>query len=266
MRCLLLLLALPLWAADDADAILQRLVKAQEKNDQLATQYTYTEQLERFSFDRAGQPHSTGSETHDVIFVEGLRYEKLVERNGQPLSAKEQAQVEKQMQQTAAERRRMGHAVSPGGAVVVHGFLSHKTTDLGSLSELLMFFANRVAGEEEIRGHKTWVIECQPEKLPGQPSPHERQVQSLRKKLWIDRQDGVLVRAEYLFVAPDNILSPGSSLTFDYEKIDANVWEPVAMTVDASNSRDKVFKPGERLVYRMDHFQKFDVQSTITVK
>jgi hypothetical protein len=60
-----------------------------------------------------GEPHLRQTETHEVIFAEGLEYRRLVARNGQPLSAREQAQVEKDMAQTAAERRKNLHRSPP---------------------------------------------------------------------------------------------------------------------------------------------------------
>jgi hypothetical protein len=266
MRALLLLVVVPLWGAEDVTAILHRLVEAEQNNAKAAQQYTYVEDFARFRFDKDGQPRQTESNTSEVIFVEGLAYRKLVARDGKPLSPREQAQVEKQMQQTAAERRKTQRRVSAGGSIGVRGLFGSKTMDFGSLSEILVLFENRIAGEDEIRGHKTWVIECAPEELPGQPSAHEKQVRSWRKKLWVDQKDGVLVRAMYTVVARDAILVPGSSFTFDYDKIDADVWEPVMVVGEAWHADGKLFKPEDRLVFRMDRFQKFDVQSTITVK
>ncbi len=262
---LTLAVVLPLWGAEDPTEIIKRLVAAEQKNGQASLQYTYVQETERYRFAKDGQPRLASSEKHDVIFVEGLRYEKLVARNGRPLSPKERQRVDQAMSQTAEQRRRTRKPVSAGGQVRVNGFLSHKTTDLGSLSELLVFFNNRIAGEDEIRGHKVWVIECEPEKLEGEAKDHEKQVRSLRKKIWVDQKDGMLVRAVYTFIERGAALGPGSSITLDFDKVDAEVWEPVSMVLEASDSKEKVFRPAERVVFKMGHFKKFDVQSTITL-
>ena len=118
MRALLLLLALPLWATDDdkrdSPAV---VVEADRRNEKNAQQYTYVQETVRFAADKDGQMRQTGTETHEVIFVEGLKYEKLIAREGKPLTPKEQAKVDKDMRQTAAERRKRAHPTSPGGAV-----------------------------------------------------------------------------------------------------------------------------------------------------
>ena len=268
--CLLTLSILlpPVWAAQDPGALIHRLIEAQQQNDRAAQQYTYVEDTERITFDQEGEPHVAGTSTHEVIFVEGLKYDKLVARNGKPLSKREQAKVEKDMRLTAEERRRNQHPLAPGGVVVLHGLFTNQTLDLGSFSELLTLFDNRLAGEEQMRGHKTWVIESTPQADYVPFSEHEKQVRIFRKKFWVDQAEGVLVRAIYTVAAEDSFLRPGSSLDFEYEKIDANTWEPVSLTLEfsrARETREKTFRPTGQTIYRMSKFQKFDVQSTITI-
>ena len=87
-----------------------------------------------------------------------------------------------------------------------------------------------------------------------------------RKKVWVDQKENVVVRAIHTApVEEGSVMRPGSTLTFEYEKVDADTWEPVSLTMEFSMSRQAVFKPTGRTVYTMNNFHKFDVQSTITV-
>jgi hypothetical protein len=255
-------LALPLWGAEDANAIVSRLIQAQDAGDKLDEQYTYVQETRRFRFDKDGRPRQTEWETHEIIFVEGMAYEKLVAREGKPLSAKEQAKVAKDMQETAAYRRAHSRRLAPGGVVSdEHGH----SADLGSARELLTLFDNRLTGEEEIRGHKAWVIESTPRSGYEGANEHERAVLSFRKKFWIDEADTMAVRAVYTVIRPNSVGGAGSTLTFDWEKIDREAWEVVSIVANFSKPSDKVFKPGGRTEYEMSKFQKFDVESTVTV-
>jgi hypothetical protein len=266
MPLTLLLLTLQLRAADDVDVIIKRLIDAERNNSKLAQKYTYQEETERFIFNRDGEPRRTQSETHDVIFVEGLQYRKLVARNGKPLNAREKARVEKDMRQTAEERRRHEHPLPKGGVLTFSGPFSHESLDLGSLSELLTLFENHLVGEEEVRGHKTWVVESMPRAGYTPANLHERQVLVFRKKFWVDQTENTPVRSIYTIAAPDALFSAGSFLAFEFEKVDPEVWEPVTLTLDFSRSKEAEFHPELRTVYRMSQFRKFDVQSTITVE
>lgn len=265
MRLLLLVFTLPLLAAQDANSIIKRLIESEHENNKRAQQYTYVEETERFTFNKDGQPHKTGSATHDVIFVEGLKFNKLVARNGKPLSPKDQAQVEKNMRLTAEERRKHQRSFAPGGVITFSGLFTHGSLDLGSLGELLTLFDNQLSGEEEVRGRKSWVIESTPTVGYVPMSEHEKQVRVFRKRFWVDEADTVLARAVYTVATEDSLFRPGSALTFENEKIDGNVWETTSLTLDFSRSKEKNSKPTARTIYRMSKFQKFDVQSTITL-
>src|SRR5580700_2433383 len=119
MRFFLLLLALPLWPADDANVILRRYLDADKQNDEKAEQYTYVTDSAWFVRGKNGDLHQDRSETHEVIFVEGLAYNKLVARNGKPLDAKEKARVDKKMRETAEQRRK--HPAPAAGGRITNG-------------------------------------------------------------------------------------------------------------------------------------------------
>lgn len=263
MHLFLLLAAMPVWGAEDVNGVVKRLIEAERDNHQRAQQYTYVEQTERYNFNKKGDAHRTEWLTHDVIFVEGLQYKKLVARNGKALRGREQARVENDMRQTAEERRRHERQLPAGGVLMFSGLFGQQRLDLGSLPELLTLYDNRVTGEETVRGHKAWVIECTPRTGYVPRNRHEEQVLVFRKRFWVDQKDTVLVRAIYTIAPEGAAFTAGSSLTFEFEKVDGAVWEPVSLTLDFS--RMKVFRPEYRTVYRMSGFKKFDVQSTITV-
>jgi hypothetical protein len=257
MRPFLLLLVLPLWAADDANAILRRYLEADAQNDKKAEQYTYVQDNAWFVPDKNGELHRNRSETLEVIFIEGLTYRKLVARNGGPLDAKEKAKVDKEMRETAEQRRK--HPAPVAGGRISNG---HSSVDFGSEEELLTLFDNRVTGEEEIGGRKAWVIESTPRKDRPPANRHEKDVMSFGKKFWIDKAENVELRAVYTVVGDHIFLQPGSTTTIESQKINQDVWQPALVVVDTCNKMAKVVQAEE---IRFSNFKKFDVQSTITI-
>jgi hypothetical protein len=103
---LLLFGAVPLSAADDANAIIERLLEAQKANGYRIQPYTFVEEAVYFTYAKDGKLKKNSSETREVIFVEGLPFRKPIARNGKPLSAKEQAEIQKVVNQTAEQRRK----------------------------------------------------------------------------------------------------------------------------------------------------------------
>ncbi|HEX3879021.1 MAG TPA: hypothetical protein VHW24_18675 [Bryobacteraceae bacterium] len=261
MRGALLLIAAPLFAADDAGAILQRLVEAQKRNGDRIQPYTYTEEGIHFTYSKDGKLKRDYSEILDVIFLEGYPFHKLISRNNKPLPPKEQAEIDQSMKETAEERRKRFHP-PPGGQLIMGG----RRIDVGANRELLMLFDSRVTGEEEIRGRKTWVVEALPKPNYAPASDHERDVLSFRRMLWIDQEEAVPVRI-LLTVVGDGIsfAKAGSSLRIDYAKIAPDVWCESGAVLDIWRAQGKEFKPGKRTEYTDSNFHKFDVQSTVTV-
>jgi hypothetical protein len=257
MRLFLLFLALPLWPADDANAILRRYLVADKQNDEKAEQYTYVQDNAWFVRDKTGELHQNRSETLEVIFVEGQIYRKLIARNGKPIDAKEKARVDKKMRETAEQRRK--HPREPDGGRVTNG---HVRVDFGSDEELLTLFDNRLTGEEEIGGRKAWVIESTPRKDRPPANRHEKDVMSFGKKFWIDEAESEELRAVYTVVGDHIFLKPGSTTTMEFQKINQDVWQPALVVLDARNTMTKIVLVEE---IRFSNFKKFDVQSTITV-
>ena len=252
---LLLLAAACGSSAQEADGIIKRLAEAQKQNDSLAGEYTYVEQTAHFTYDKAGHPNKDSTETHDIIFVEGMSYRKLTARNGEPLKRSEAEKEEKKLQQTAEERRKQRHAG-----------LFHPTVSTASDEDLLALFDNRLLGEEEIRGRKAWVIESTPRSGHAPANDHEKQVLSFRKKLWIDEADNVRAKTLDTVIGEHLFLKPGSTVTWEYGKIDGAAWLPVAGVLDAHLQFAKFIKPYIRTEYANSQFQKFDVKSTITME
>jgi len=252
---LLLLAAACGSSAQEADGIIKRLAEAQKQNDSLAGEYTYVEQTAHFTYDKAGHPNKDSTETHDIIFVEGMSYRKLTARNGEPLKRSEAEKEEKKLQQTAEERRKQRHAG-----------LFHATVSTASDEDLLALFDNRLLGEEEIRGRKAWVIESTPRSGHAPANDHEKQVLSFRKKLWIDEADNVRAKTLDTVIGEHLFLKPGSTVTWEYGKIDGAAWLPVAGAIDAHLQFAKFIKPYIRTEYANSQFQKFDVKSTITME
>jgi hypothetical protein len=259
MRLVLLLAVAPLWAADDANTILRRFIDAQKQNDEKAKNYTYVEEAAWFTRDKAGHLHQNRSETNEIVFIEGSKYRKLVARNGKPISAKDRAKVDKEMRDAAEERRR--HPPAATGGKISSG---HDNADLGTNEELLTLFDNRVTGEEQIGGRKAWVIESLPQTDRTPANEHVKAALNFTKKLWIDEAEFVMLRAVYTVTGDQIFAKPGSDISIELEKINQEVWQPSLLALDIRRGKISSAE-APRTEYHYSKFQKFDVQSTITI-
>jgi hypothetical protein len=252
---LVLLISVPVLAAEEPNEIIKRFIEADAKNWERASQYTYVEHVDFFDFDKNGQPKKDRSETHEVVFVEGATYKKLIARNERPLEAKEQSKEDKKLQRIAEERRKQRRSG-----------LFHKNVSLGSSDDLLTLFDNRLVRDDEIRGHKAWLIASKPKEGHAAANAHEKEVLSFQRKLWINQADYQLLRSEYTVVGQHISFSPGTTLTWDFEKINDDAWLTISGVINGHLQFAKFIKPAVRTEYKNSKFQKFDVQSTITME
>ena len=246
------MLLLPL-RAQDVDDILKRNHEADKQNDERAKQYTYVEETDSFEYDKHGQAKKTVSLTHDVIFVEGESYERLVARDGKPLAPREEAKEEKKLKQTAEERRKERHS----------GLFTRNVSISGE--DLLKLCDHRLLGEEEIRGRKAWVIKFTPQAGRVPANKHEKDVLSFQTKVWVDEAEGVTAKLTLLATGNGTFMKPGSSMTYELEKINDDAWLPVSSVFDARIQIALVMRDSVRTETRNSNFKKFDVKSTITV-
>jgi hypothetical protein len=78
MRLLWLLAALPLWGAEDANQILKRLAKAQDKNWEKARQYAYRWELTNFAYGKSVKPLRTARQSGKSSSWKGRNTKKLI--------------------------------------------------------------------------------------------------------------------------------------------------------------------------------------------
>jgi hypothetical protein len=253
IRFLIFLAVLPLAMAADANEIVKRFIAASNKNWERASQYTYTEQADHFAFEK-GKPKKDGSETYEIFFVEGETFKKLIARNDKPLDRKEQSKEDKRQQQTAEDRRKKRG----------HGLL-HKQVSLGTYDDLLTLFDNRLLPDEDLHGHPSWVILSTPKAGHVPANTHEKEVLSFQQKYWINQADDNILKEESTVVGQHVMFAPGSRIAWEFEKINDEAWMAASGLIDGHLQFAKLIKPAVRTEYRMSKFQRFDVQSTITI-
>src|SRR5580704_1698710 len=93
MKWLLVLVAPMVFGQDaspkDAKEIIRQSVQRDLLNFDRLKNYTYVEHDEDKTFDRHGKLKKSERETYEVMILGGHDYERLIQRDDQPLAAKE---------------------------------------------------------------------------------------------------------------------------------------------------------------------------------
>src|SRR5262249_11547903 len=82
----------------DLNALLARLRENQQALEQLREKYAYTETTTQYQLDKQGAAQEKGSETREMTIYRGHRVWRTIAKNGQPLSAKDQAKEDRRFE------------------------------------------------------------------------------------------------------------------------------------------------------------------------
>ena len=230
--------------APDPKEIVRRGVEADEKNFEIARNYTGQRRAVIKEFEKSGKVKKQFTRTYDVTVLYGQEYSRLIQKDDRPLSAddekKEQEKLDKfiakHKSESADEHRK--HLEKQE---------KEKKQDRAFIQDLVNAYDFQIVGEEKIDGREMWVIEANPRKDFHPTQPHADILPKLKGKLWIDKHGYEWVRAEAeaidtisfgLFLAR---LHKGSRLTFEQSRVNDEVWLP-KRTLVAVDARIMLFK------------------------
>jgi hypothetical protein len=206
----------------------QSLVVA-EHSWQARDAYIYMERDEDRRLDSAGQVQSDNVDLTRMTLVNGIRFEQLMEHNGQLPSAEDQKKrdqdFEKLKQETPEERAAR---------------LRKDQENRSFLRDLLDAFDFRLIGEETVAGRPTYVLEATPHPGYHGTGKYGKLFARVQGKLWVDKQDFGWVKVDGevtqsfsmgLFVAR---VQRGSHIILDQTCLGDAVWVPKRLELRAS--------------------------------
>ncbi|MBL8234210.1 MAG: hypothetical protein JNL98_37285 [Bryobacterales bacterium] len=237
MRAILIgFTALACFAADpDPVEIVRRSVNRDQTNWRLARNYTFIQRAEQRKLDKSGKVQSVESETEEVLFLYGQPYQRLIAVNDKPLSPekerKEQEKLAKETEKRKREFENESKRLKREAEIEKEREEARKF-----LLELPQAYDFKLVGSESRSGRDCWVLDGTPRK--GYKPRDARGAKLLSKfqgRLWIDKAEYQWVRAEAesidtvsfgLFLAR---LGKGAKLVFEQQKINDEVWLPLAV-------------------------------------
>jgi len=230
MRLCACLLAAALTAfPQDAHQIILLSAERDQNDLEARRNFTYTVHTEQFDVDKAGRLSPAESETREVLILYGRPYERLIARNGRPLSPADQRREKEKLEREAARRARQAASDRAKQAEEENENLRRQKEILREVAGAFDFC---LLGEEILNGSATWVIAAEPK--PGyRPSSRQTRILSaLRGKVWITQQDyrWVKIEAEVIRTISFGMflarLNPGTTLKFEQQLVRGEAWLP----------------------------------------
>ncbi|MBN9660632.1 MAG: hypothetical protein J0H49_20750 [Acidobacteria bacterium] len=226
-----------LLEAQQGDAVrplLRTAVEQYLRNSSSLQEFRFVRRVARAELDATGKQKTWTAATSKVDFEDGVRATWLVARDDRPLAADELRKEEEEARRAAREWRDKSPLERKEIEEKKEKRARLERALLGELPEALVF---RSRAPEIRAGRTTLVYDFEPR--PGySPKSREAQVYTGAKgTIWIDRDDGQLVRLKAetfrdvsmgLFLAS---VSQGSRIEVNQTRLESGAWVPLNQSV-----------------------------------
>jgi len=223
-------------ALPEGNAYVRSVIGGARPQDALINEYSYDVEESRERLDKDGDTTSRETRRYEVYFVKTRPVRRLVSRNGAPLSASEQAEVDRKAEAQAK-------AIAEGRTVSEQPGLR--------LSTLLDSFEFKAVGREERDGRRTLVLDFEPRKRTESKDRGDRAADAVTRiligRLHVDESDLRVARLEARN-APGKKASVATGvkvatfeLLMEFGAVDGQVWLP-RKVVTLATGRAFLFK------------------------
>jgi hypothetical protein len=267
VRVFTLIVCLPaILTAQDPREIVRRSVEIDKKNVEIARNYTYLERDEARELDGSGNVKSTQIETWDVTLLEGSPYRRLVARNDQPLSPKEQKKEEDKLRRSIVERRK---ETPEQRQRRIADWDRKQQRQREPFKEIPDAFDFRLAGEEALAGSQVYVIDATPKPGYKPKLPSAFFFPKVKARFWIDKKDYRWVRVEVETLDTISFagflvrLAKGSRLVIEQAHINQEVWLLKSVTMRGSARVALIKGVHAELIVTFSDYKKFQVDSRV---
>jgi hypothetical protein len=227
----------------DIPDLLEEVRKNEDEVDRLLEKYTYTEVITRREIDSNGQMKVKESETFELTFYKGNRLRRLVAKNGKPLTPKEEADEQKDIEKRIRELEKK-EAEKERNAQKESARQSSEAPDgerdrRVSIADVLR--ASKLANprRERFRAREVIVFDFEP--LPGyKPQKnYEKLFGKMAGAIWIDPVDKQVARVEASLVEAYKIgggmlasLKEGANFVLEQERVNQEIWLPTRAEIN----------------------------------
>jgi hypothetical protein len=213
----------------DARQIVGQSIAVAERSWQARGHYTFMERDEDRRLDALGQVKSENVDVTRMILVNGIRFEQLIEHNGQLPSAEEQKKSDKDLE-------KLKHETPEEQAARLRKDQENRSF----LRDLLEAFDFHLIGEEIVGGRPAYVFQATPHPGYRAHGKYGKLFSKVEGKLWVDKQDLGWVKVDGEVTQSFSIgllvarVQRGSHIIMEQTCVGDAVWVPKRLQMRAS--------------------------------
>lgn len=253
-------------AAEDAREIVRKSVDLDQVNWLRMKDYTWMARSTERHLDSNGKVKSIEQSAWETVMLDGQPYRRILERDGKPLSPAEQ---EKQQAKLDKSEAKLGHESPEEKQRRLADYEARRRKEREFLRQIPEAYEFRIAGEEQVDGHDTWVITGTPNAGFHARDREGKTLPKIRGKLWVDKSTYQWVRLEA--ETTDTIafgwflarLNPGARLIFEQTHVANDLWLPRRIFMQGSGRLGLIKKIAMDEEITWSNYRKFQVDSKI---
>ncbi len=227
----------------DIPKLLKELKVNQEKLERILEDYSYKQKVISRKLTKDGRLRETESETVQLTFYKGYRIERLIAKNGKPLTPKQQKDADKKAQKRVKEIEKKLAKEQRRKAKQNSDETPNSEGKRISIAELLKASKLVNPRRERLKGRDVVVFDFEPN-----PNFDFKNAKSFLKffgktvgVMWIDENDMQVARIEAVLADSYKIgggvlakLRKGASFTMEQERVNDEIWLPTLADVNLS--------------------------------
>jgi len=247
---------------------MQRAVANDIVNWQAAKDYTFLQRTQEDALDGNGGVKSSKSETSEIMVLYGEPFERIIAKDDQPLSEKEQA---KQNEKFEKETRKRENETPEERQKRLLKYEKEREDERAFVREIIDAYNFTLVGSEVLNGRETWVIDGNPREGFEGKRRESKMLPKIKPRFWIDQQDysWTKLRAEVIdtlsFGWVVARLHKGSVFEMQQVRVNDELWLPQRFDVklDARVALLKGVNEDVHVTYR--DYRRFRTDTKISI-
>ena len=252
-------------AAPDLDAIVRQSLQQELVNARALDNYIYEAKEATISYDAGGRVSKTESKVTEYLSLDGSRYKRLTEENGQPLTGAAAIREQKKFDAELARRRQESPADRQKRLAEDQ---KRRQESRQTRDEVIKAFDFRLIGEEMVAGAKCWKVSAEPKPGYAGTTRISRFFPKMHGTIWVNQQgyQWLRVEAETLdaitfggFLAK---LDKGAVFHLEQMRINDELWALRQLTTRVTARALLMrFNQGQQIDFR--NYRKFSAESRL---
>jgi hypothetical protein len=252
--------------SQDAREIVRKSVELDQLNWQRRADYTWVMTTRERHFDSQNRVTSDHQEALETLVLNGRPYNRLIEKDHQPLPPEDQKKEQERLDRLAA---RLDKETPAEKQRHIDEYEASRRRERRFLLEVPDAFDLRLEGDQIVDGQPVWVISGTPKPGYHARSREGAAMLKMRGKIWIEKAGYQWVRLEAQTTGTISFgwvlarLNPGAKLVLQQTRINDEVWLPSRLFLSGAGRVGLLKRIAEDEEVTWSNYRKFRVESKV---